>query len=129
MILLDKYRSEWVLFRNGVDEILMGKKSEENFRRFLDGVLARTGNQVVFNLDVTAGRRGGYHMFGEYGNIFLENRYTDWRNYYPYWTLRNLWQLCPYVPAERLQVEFLNKWRNADKYEGSSFAPQGYDFS
>lgn len=105
------------------------KKSEENFRRFLDGVLARTGNQVVFNLDVTAGRRGGYHMFGEYGNIFLENRYTDWRNYYPYWTLRNLWQLCPYVPAERLQVEFLNKWRNADKYEGSSFAPQGYDFS
>ena len=29
MILLDKYRSEWVLFRNGVDEILMGKKSEE----------------------------------------------------------------------------------------------------
>ena len=28
-ILLDKYRSEWVLFRNGVDEILMGKKSEE----------------------------------------------------------------------------------------------------
>ncbi len=30
MILLDKYRSEWVLFRNGVDEILMGKKSEDN---------------------------------------------------------------------------------------------------
>ena len=29
MILLDKYRSEWVLFRNGVDEILMGKKSED----------------------------------------------------------------------------------------------------
>ena len=27
MILLDKYRSEWVLFRNGVDEILMGVSS------------------------------------------------------------------------------------------------------
>ena len=27
MILLDKYRSEWVLFRNGVDEILMGRKA------------------------------------------------------------------------------------------------------
>ncbi len=25
MILLDKYRSEWILFRNGVDEILLGK--------------------------------------------------------------------------------------------------------
>ena len=28
MILLDKYRSEWVLFRNGVDDILMGKHEE-----------------------------------------------------------------------------------------------------
>jgi PadR family transcriptional regulator PadR len=25
MILLDKYRSEWILFRNSVDEILLGK--------------------------------------------------------------------------------------------------------
>ncbi len=25
MILLDKYRSEWILFRNGVNEILLGK--------------------------------------------------------------------------------------------------------
>lgn len=105
------------------------KKAEANLRRFFDGVLQRTGNQVLFNLDATAGRRGGYHMFNEYGNIFLENRYTDWRNYYPYWTLRNLWQLCSYVPAERVQIEFLNKWRNADRYEGCSFAPQNYDFS
>ena len=29
MILLDKYRNEWVLFRNGVDEILMGRKAED----------------------------------------------------------------------------------------------------
>ncbi|MBP5520401.1 MAG: PadR family transcriptional regulator [Treponema sp.] len=28
MILLDKYRNEWVLFRNGVDEILLGKREE-----------------------------------------------------------------------------------------------------
>ncbi|GEM_PF-24458 len=105
------------------------KTAEANLRRFFDGVLERTDNQVVFNLDATAGRRGGFHMFNEYGNTFLENRYTDWRNYYPYWTLRNLWQLCPYVPAERLQIEFLNKWRNEEKYEDSAFAPQGYDFA
>lgn len=105
------------------------KRAEANLRRFFDGVLEQTGNEVVFNLDATAGRRGGYHMFNDYGNTFLENRYTDWRNYYPYWTLRNLWQLSLYVPAERLQVEFLNKWRNGDKYEGCAFAPQGYDFS
>lgn len=29
MILLDKYRSEWTLYRNGVDEILLGKKGNE----------------------------------------------------------------------------------------------------
>ena len=30
MILLDKYRSEWVLFRNGVDDILMGGHKSED---------------------------------------------------------------------------------------------------
>ena len=58
--------------------------------------------RLVFNLDATAGRRAGYHMLNRYGNIFLENRYTDWGNYYPYHTLRNLWMLSKYVPAEIL---------------------------
>lgn len=46
-------------------------------------------------MDLTNGRRVGYHWFTEYGNIFMENRYTDWGNYYPYKTLRNIWQLSP----------------------------------
>lgn len=104
------------------------KRSEVNLRRLFDRVLEQTGGAVVFNLDATAGRRGGYHLFNEYGNIFLENRYTDWGNYYPYMTLRNLWMLSKYVPAERLQIEFLNKWRNGDKYGDDPFAPGGYDF-
>lgn len=104
------------------------KKAEANLRKLFDSVLEKTGNRVVFNLDATAGRRGGYHMLNEYGNIFLENRYTDWRNYYPYWTLRNLWQLSRYVPAEKLQIEFLNKWRNRDKYGDDRFAPARYSF-
>ena len=104
------------------------KQSEINLRKLFDAVLEKTDNNVVFNLDATAGRRGGYHMFNEYGNIFLENRYTDWQNYYPYWTLRNLWQLSKYVPAEKLQIEFLNKWRNADKYGDDLFAPNKYSF-
>ena len=113
-----------------IDGLTIGsKRAEENLRKFFDRVLADTGNAVMFNLDATASRRGGYHMFNEYGNIFLENRYTDWGNYYPYWTLRNLWQLSKYVPAERLQVEFLNKWRNADKYDAADpFAPARYSF-
>lgn len=105
------------------------KRAEENLRRLFDTVLEETNHAVLFNLDVTAGRRGGYHLLNEYGNIFLENRYTDWGNYYPFWTLRNLWMLSRYVPAERLQVEFLNKWRNKDKYRNSDiFAPAGYSF-
>ncbi len=105
------------------------KESEQNLRKLFDKVLLETNKAIVFNLDATAGRRGGYHMFNEYGNIFLENRYTDWQNYYPYWTLRNIWLLSKYVPAEKLQIEFLNKWRNRDKYGDDIFAPAHYSFS
>lgn len=104
------------------------KQSEINLRKLFDKVLEMTDNNAVFNLDATAGRRGGYHMLTEYGNIFLENRYTDWQNYYPYWTLRNLWVLSKYVPAEKLQIEFLNKWRNTEKYGKDPFAPANYSF-
>lgn len=105
------------------------KQAEENLRHLFDKVALETNHHVIFNLDATAGRRGGYHSMNEYGNIFLENRYTDWGNYYPYRTLRNLWQLSRYVPAEKMQVEFLNKWRNADKYaDNDIFAPKSYSF-
>ncbi|MDP4275438.1 MAG: alpha-galactosidase, partial [Bacteroidota bacterium] len=107
---------------------LPDKTSEVNFRKMLDKVVEATRGQVVFNLDVTAGRRGGYNFFNEYGNIFLENRYTDWQNYYPYWTLRNLWMLSRYIPPQNLQTEFLNKWRNADKYGEDPLAPGNYSF-
>lgn len=112
-----------------IDGLTVNSKiGEENLRRMFDRVLAESGNEVMFNLDATASRRPGYHFFNEYGNIFLENRYTDWGNYYPYQTLRNLWQLSRYVPAERIQVEFLNNWRNAAKYGADRFAPANYDF-
>lgn len=107
---------------------IYSKKAEMNLRKMFDRVLGATDYQAVFNLDVTAGKRGGYFYFNEYGNIFLENRYSDWGNYYPYWTLRNLWMLSKYVPAENIQMEFLNKWRNPDKYKGSMFAPSHYSF-
>lgn len=105
------------------------RKAEENLSRLFAKVQAETCDEVVINLDVTNGRRVGYFFMGDYGNIFLENRYTDWGNYYPYRTLRNLWSLSRYVPAENLQIEFLNNSRNADKYpEGDIFAPANYDF-
>ncbi len=112
-----------------IDGLLIPNKlSEIRVRKIFDKVLTEAGDHVVFNLDVTAGRRGGYHFFNEYGNIFLENRYTDFRNYYPFHTLRNLWMLSKYVPAEKIQIEFLNKWRNKDKYANDLFAPSNYSF-
>lgn len=99
---------------DGVD--IPDKQADLNFRMFLDGLQLPTRNRIVFNLDATAMRRFGFHYLNQYGNIFLENRYTDWGNYYPHRTLRNLWQLSRYVPAQSLQIEFLNRWRNAAKY-------------
>ncbi|MCC7409740.1 MAG: alpha-galactosidase [Phycisphaeraceae bacterium] len=108
---------------------LPDKTADINFRAMLDRVLEATNQEAVFNLDVTAGRRGGYHYLNDYGNLFLENRYTDWSNYYPHWTLRNLWLLARYVPPQSLQIEFLNKWRNTEKYaENDPLAPCNIPF-
>lgn len=105
------------------------KAAEANLHRFFDKVKEETANKVFFNLDLTAGIRGGYFLTRYAGNLFLENRYTDWGNYYPYRTLRNVWMLAKYFPPEFLQVEFLNKWRNTDKYPAHDpFAPSQYDF-
>ncbi len=104
------------------------KQAEIHLRRLYEKVMEATGWKVVLNLDATAGRRGGYFYFNEYGNFFLENRYTDWGNYYPYRTLRNLWMLAHYMPPQGLQIEFLNKWRNSDKYKNDRFAPANYTF-
>lgn len=105
------------------------KRGEVNLRKMFDTVMSVTQNEAVFNLDVTAGKRYGYHYFNQYGNIFLENRYTDWSNYYPHWTLRNLWMLSRYVPAQNLQIEFLNNFRNADKYPADDqLAPSKVSF-
>ncbi len=95
---------------------IFDKRSDENLRSMMERVLDATKGEAVFNLDDTAGRRFGYHYFTEYGVFFLENRYTDFGSYYPHWTLRNLWQLSRYVPPQNLQIEFLNIWRNRDKY-------------
>ncbi|WP_286833969.1 alpha-galactosidase [Petrimonas sulfuriphila] len=105
------------------------KLAERRTRMMYDKVMRETDENVFFNIDITAGVRGGYFMFTEYGNLFLENRYTEWGNYYPYKTLRNLWMLSRYIPAEKLLIEFPNKWKNKDKYpENDPFAPINYSF-
>jgi len=123
-ILIDYYhRYDIKVFK--IDGIsLNDKKSESNLRQLFTKVMVATEGKAVFNMDVTAGHRLGYFYFNEFGNIFLENRYTDWGNYYPHRTLRNLWSLASYVPADWLQIEFLNNSRNKNKYkEGDTLAP------
>ncbi len=110
--------------------ILADKQAEINLRKMFKKVIDATEQNVVFQLDVTGvSKRFGYFYFNEYGNLFLENRYTDWGNYYPYWTLRNLWMLSKYIPPQNIQIEFLNKWRNKDKYpDDDIFAPYKIPF-
>ena len=104
------------------------KKADINLQYFFNKVLKETENKIVFSLDATHDNRYGYHINNHLGNIFLENRYTDWKNYYPYKTLRNIWMLSKLVPTEKIQIEFLNKWRNIDLYGNDPFAPSRYSF-
>lgn len=128
-VLIDQYRTYGIHMWKIDGVRIADKQAELNFRHMLDTVMQVTQGKALFNLDVTAGRRFGYHYFYEYGNLFLENRYTDWANYYPHYTLRNLWMLSRYVPPQRLQIEFLNKWRNTDKYpKDDPYSPSRYSF-
>ncbi|WP_127588841.1 alpha-galactosidase [Paenibacillus koleovorans] len=102
---------------------IRSKLGETRLLTMMRQVVKTTGGKVVFNIDATARTRLGYLGQTQYGTIFLENRYTDWGNYYPHWTLRNLWTLLPYFPADRLQMEFLNVERNQDKYENDPLSP------
>ncbi len=100
-----------------IDGLEIGNKTAETrVGKLLNEATDSTQGMLRFNMDVTAGKRGGYFFFNRLGSIFLENRYTDWGNYYPHLSLRNLWLLSRYLPAQRLQIEWLNKWRNTDKY-------------
>lgn len=107
-------------------QMMQSKAAEVRTRKMYEKVMRETDYAVIFNYDITAGQRGGYFYLNDYGNMFIENRYTDFTSYYPYKTLRNVWMLSRYVPAERIMVEFLNKWRNQDKYGKDLFAPSGY---
>ena len=100
-----------------IDGLSIGNKEQEkNVYNMLQGSIDSSNGELQFNMDATAGKRGGYFFFNHFGNTYLENRYTDWGNYYPHMTLRNIWQLAEYVPVQRFQIEWLNKWRNNDKY-------------
>jgi alpha-galactosidase len=97
-----------------------------NLQNFFDLVNKLSNGNIIFDLDITAGVRPGYFGALQVGPLFLENRYTDWGNYWPHHTLRNLWQLSHWIDPKRLRMEFLNNTRNPKFYEGSPIAPINY---
>jgi len=128
-VILGLYRNNGIRYFkiDGID--IPDKLSDYRLGLLMEKVSRESNGEIVINLDATALRRTGYFYRNTYGNIFLENRYTDWGNYYPHWTLRNLWQLSAHIPAQNLQIEFLNKWRNKKVYgDDNPLAPYHIPF-
>lgn len=110
--------------------VLRTEECEKNYIAMLDAIRqlrCPDGEKLRFNLDITNDERLGYFCGIPYGTLFVENRYTDWRNYYPHRTMRNLWQLSGYLPAAKFQFEVLNPRRNAELYGSDPLAPANYD--
>lgn len=97
------------------------------FERMMQLVLENTEERAWFCIDITNWPRTGFFGASQYGSLFLENRYANRANYYPHFTLRNLWQLAPYFPICRVQAEFINTDLLPERYEdeerGDPLAP------
>lgn len=125
-VLIDLYQ------RHGIRNIKIDgvkahtKASEINLQKMLSRLRHETKGELAIDLDVTAEVRPGYFGAMQAGPLYLENRYTDWRVWFPHATLRNLWQLSWYVPPQRFRMEFLNPQRNQEKYGDDPLAPKQY---
>ena len=102
------------------------KLAEGNLRKFFHAVLRESAGRVVFDLDITAEVRPGYFGAVEVGPLFVENRYSDWRRWWPHATLRNLWQLAWHIPPQRLRIESLNPQRCVENYGNDPLAPAAW---
>ncbi|GMQ27876.1 alpha-galactosidase [Algoriphagus confluentis] len=124
-IILSIYR-EYGVRQFKVDGLeILDRLSEVRIHQLLQKVKRESQGKINFNLDVTAGNRLGFIQSQAYGHIFMENRYTDWGNYYPHLTLKNLWNLAHFIPLQAIQAEFLNTDRNPNVYPESDYlAPQ-----
>jgi alpha-galactosidase len=125
-LILDNFREHGVEYVK-IDAVeIPTRKAEANLQKFYGKVLRETDGRVTFDADATAGLRPTYFGSPTVGPVFVENRYTDWQNYWPHLTLRNLWKLSHYVDPLRLRMEFLNNTRNLDKYGDDPLAPALY---
>ena len=83
----------------------------EALRRLMEElVVERPG--LTFTQDSTRTNRPIYDYYMDYGIIFLENRYMPRPpehngRYHPWKTLRNLWQIAPYIPPQKINMELI----------------------
>lgn len=86
------------------------------------------GDDVSVQMDVTRYERLNYLCSREYGTIFVENRYAKYATAYPYMPLKNLWDVCRYLPSSRFQFELINPDLYPECYpEGDPLVPKYYD--
>jgi alpha-galactosidase len=125
-LLIDAYRNDGIKYVK-VDAIRTDTRlAEKNLEKMYQKVLHASAGELVFDPDATAGIRPTYFGSPQAGPVFVENRYTDWGNYWPHRTLRNLWSLAAYMDPLRMRMEFLNNTRNTEKYGDDPLAPARY---
>ena len=101
-------------------------QARKNVYDFLERVIEESDGKIAIDMDITAQSRLGYFGSPFTGPLYVENRYTDWTNYYPHRTLRNFWLLSQYTDPVCLRMEFLNNERNWQKYGTDPLAPAKY---
>lgn len=105
-------------------------KSYEDSRKFIKMLsdLSSLGDDISLQIDVTGDiERLGFLCGFEHGKIFVENRFCKYRGYYPHTTLKNLWKLSRYLPAQLLQMEIANRKHFTEYYrESDRLAPVTY---
>ncbi|WP_105616534.1 alpha-amylase family protein [Vallitalea okinawensis] len=125
-VILDYYKRYGIRYYKLDGIKVRNKQCEINLVKLFSFLEKESKGQIRLNLDITAEERFGYLYEKQYGTLFVENRYTDWRSYYPHYTLKNIWQLSQVIPTQRLQMELLNNKRNKDIYEDDPLAPHHY---
>lgn len=124
---LDLYKEYGITYFKIDGLQIINPTCEQNIKNFVTMVDTNSDGKINFNFDITASRRFGYFLHKQYSTLFVENRYTDWPNYYPFRTLRNVWGLSKYFPCHKFQFELLNEQRNIDKYGDDILKPSNCD--
>ena len=131
--LVDFYRQYGIRYYK-IDGIGVGSElGFANIRKMFDRMLADSGGEMTFDLDVTgAAKRPSYFGLPDIGPLFVENRYIGGEGtgkaglYWPHFTLRNLWSLSRVIDPVRLRVEICNPLRGQEAFGDDPLAPKSW---